>query len=81
MVYVVLVAGATASKPGGLMGKADRLMTVPEVADHLAVAVKTVHQNWRSWGLKGIRVGGGESGPLRFRAADIETLEARWEVQ
>lgn len=54
------------------------LMTVPEVAQTLGIAAKTVYQNWRTWGLTPVRIGGGTAGPIRFRVADVERLVSEW---
>ncbi|WP_420806214.1 helix-turn-helix domain-containing protein [Sciscionella marina] len=55
------------------------LLTVEQVAAFLCVADKTVYQNWRTWGLKGVRIGGGSNGPIRFRPKDVERLASSWE--
>jgi len=57
------------------------LMTVPEVAQALGIAAKTVYQNWRTWGLSPVRIGGGTAGPIRFRTADVERLVSDWAEQ
>lgn len=57
-----------------------RLLTVDGVAEYLAVAPKTVYQNWRWWGLRAVRIGGGPKGPVRFRSADVEKLADSWEI-
>ena len=57
------------------------LMTVPEVAQALGIAAKTVYQNWRAWGLNPVRIGGGTTGPIRFRTADVERLTNEWAGQ
>lgn len=57
-----------------------RLMTVEDVAEHLGVAPKTIYQNWKMWQLKGVRIGGGTSGALRFRLRDVERLAQEWET-
>ncbi|ASU78489.1 DNA-binding protein [Actinopolyspora erythraea] len=55
------------------------LLTVEELAEELAVSPRTVYNNWRTWDLPAIRVGGGPSGPLRFRSSDVEELTRSWE--
>jgi hypothetical protein len=54
-------------------------MTVDAVAEHFGIASKTVYQNWKDWGLAAVRIGGGSSGPLRFRRQEVEKLERSWE--
>lgn len=61
--------------------RVNQLMTVEAVAEYLQLAPKTVYQNWRTWGLTGVRIGGGTNGALRFRRKDIETLANRWETK
>ncbi|MBM7771988.1 excisionase family DNA binding protein [Actinokineospora baliensis] len=56
-------------------------MNVEEVADYLGIASKTVYQNWRTWGVPAVRIGGGDSGPLRFRREDIERVLLRWSIE
>lgn len=55
-----------------------QLMTVDAVAEYLSLAPKTVYQNWRTWGLIGVRIGGGTTGPLRFRRKDVERMATEW---
>lgn len=49
------------------IGGSNRLLTVEEVAELLAVSKDTVYGNWRRWGLVAYRVG-----PLlRFREREV----------
>jgi excisionase family DNA binding protein len=50
-------------------GGSNRLMSVDEVADYLAVPKATVYAQWRTWGLKAHKVGK----HLRFRERNLET--------
>jgi hypothetical protein len=56
----------------------DALLTVPQVAAELAVARKTVYQNWKGWGLVPVRIGGGTAGLIRFRRQDIDKIKKEW---
>lgn len=46
----------------------DRLMTVVEVADYLAVKVSWIHDQWRAKGLPGFKIGNA----VRFRRSDVD---------
>ncbi|MGW5877763.1 helix-turn-helix domain-containing protein [Nocardiopsis terrae] len=48
-------------------------MTPEDVSEYLAVPKKTVYACWKSWGLKGIRVGK----HLRFRERSVEDYLTR----
>ena len=54
------------------------LLTVPEVARRLAIAPRTVYARWREWGLTPVRIGGGTTGALRFRATEVARLAEQW---
>ena len=50
------------------LGGSNRLLSVDELAAYLGVPKKTVYGCWRSWGLRGYRVGR----YLRFRERHVE---------
>jgi excisionase family DNA binding protein len=50
------------------LGGSNRLLSVDELAAYLGVPKKTVYGCWRSWGLRGYRVGR----HLRFRERHVE---------
>lgn len=56
----------------------EQLMDAHGVAERLGVKTKTVYANWRTWGLPQVRIGGGQAGLLRFRAADVAKLVQSW---
>jgi excisionase family DNA binding protein len=49
-------------------GGSNRMLTVKDVAEILAVSPDTVYDEWRRWGLKGYRVGK----HLRFREREVD---------
>ena len=57
-----------------MKGGSNKLISSEELAEDLGVNVETVYRQWKSWGLKGYRVGR----QLRFRERDIESwLESK----
>src|SRR5690242_5330872 len=59
---------ADREEPAAMNSTTDRLMTVGEVADRLAVKRSWVYDNWRAVGLPGIKVGQA----LRFANVDVD---------
>jgi excisionase family DNA binding protein len=56
-----------------MIGGSNRLLSTREAAEMLGISRQTLYNNWRSWGLKSVKVGGA----LKFRVRDIEAwLEA-----
>jgi excisionase family DNA binding protein len=49
-------------------GASNRMISVRELAEMLAISPDTVYDEWRKWGLKGYRIGK----HLRFREREIE---------
>ena len=51
------------------VGGSNRLLSVPEAAEYLAVPERTLRENFRRWGIPAHKVGRA----LRFRVRDIES--------
>jgi excisionase family DNA binding protein len=50
------------------LGGSNKLLGATATADLLDVPVQTLYRNWRTWGLKGYRVGQ----KLKFRERDVQ---------
>ncbi len=56
----------------------DRLLNARELAERWGISPDTIRDRWEAGDLPGIRIFGGERGPVRFRLSDIEALEEAW---
>ena len=56
-----------AGRPSAAGGR-DRMLTVRDVAELLAIPPNTVYDEWRRWGLRGYWIGK----HLRFREREVE---------
>lgn len=58
-----------------------QLLTTAQAADYLGIQKKTLHANWRSWGVPVVRLGGSPTGQLRFKVRDLDALIDRWTTE
>lgn len=56
----------------------ERLLTARELAERWRVSPDAVLDRWQAGELPGIRLFGGERGPVRFRESEIVALEEAW---
>jgi excisionase family DNA binding protein len=49
-------------------GGSNKMLSVQDVAEILAVSPDTIYDQWRQWGLKGYKIGK----HLRFREREVE---------
>lgn len=50
------------------IGGSNKMISVKELAERLAISTDTIYDEWRSWGLPAYRIGK----HLRFREREIE---------
>ncbi len=55
------------TKPRGMLGGSNRLLSAREVAGMLGVPERTVRDKWRAWGLPAYRIGK----HLRWKERDV----------
>ena len=65
-----------AARRAAPIGGSNRLLSVEELAAYLGVPKKTIYSCWRTWGLRGYRVGR----YLRFRERQVEDWLSSREV-
>lgn len=56
-----------------MRGGSNQLISAEATAELLDVSVDTIYRRWKSWGLKGYRIGR----QLKFRVRDIEAFIER----
>ena len=57
-----------------------RLLTAAELGEYLGLSASTILDRWQAGDLPGYKLFG-RTGPVRFRASEIEAFLAEWRVE